>query len=191
MELTGKYIASQVFTIIMYIFLALSYLIKDRKKVLWCNYAVIVANALEYLFLDAYAGLNICIIAHIRSIYFLVEEKKRKGSIEVTKKDIIFTLFTFVAVILATIITYNGFLSLFPAIGTIIYGISICQKNRLVYRLCGIPIEISWLIYNIYVQSLFGIILEVVVLFFAIVGSVAEIKRTKRKGFNGRKKKIK
>jgi len=181
MELTGKYIASQVFTIIMYLFLALSYLIKDRKKVLWCNYVVIVANALEYFFLDAYAGLNICVISHVRSVYFLVEEKKRKGSIEVTRKDIIFTLFTFVAIILATILTYDGFLSLFPAFGAIIYGISICQKNRLVYRICGIPIEVSWLIYNIYVQSLFGIILEVVMLFFVTVGCVAEIKRVTKK----------
>ena len=71
MELTLTYIMSQVFTIIMYLLLAISYYAKDRKKILILSFLSLVANALAYVLLEAYTGLAMCIVAFVRNIIFL------------------------------------------------------------------------------------------------------------------------
>lgn len=59
-----------------------------------------------------------------------------------------------------TIFTYNGLLSLMPSIGTLLYTLSLWQNDTKTYKKYGIFIEIAWLMYFIYVKSIFGIILE-------------------------------
>ena len=76
MELTLPYILSQVFIIINYALLAISYYCKDRKTVLVISFMAVIANGLSYVFLNAYSGLAMCILALIRNIIFLIDEKK-------------------------------------------------------------------------------------------------------------------
>jgi uncharacterized membrane protein len=83
------YILSQVFTVIMYVLLAITYYAKDRKKVLILSFLSLIANILAYVFLDAWTGVAMCVVALIRNIIFLVDEKKNGKRDEITKKDII------------------------------------------------------------------------------------------------------
>lgn len=76
MELTVAYILSQIFTIITYILLAITYYAKDRKTVLTISFLSLIANGLAYAFLNAYTGLAMCVIALVRNIIFLVDERK-------------------------------------------------------------------------------------------------------------------
>ena len=78
MELTINYILSQIFTIIMYGLLALTYYAKDRKKVLIINFLSLIANGIAYIFLNAWTGLAMCVVALIRNIIFLIDEKKKR-----------------------------------------------------------------------------------------------------------------
>ena len=89
MELTLPYILSQVFIIINYALLAISYYCKDRKTVLVISFMAVIANGLSYVFLNAYSGLAMCILALIRNIIFLIDEKKNGKSDKIYKKDII------------------------------------------------------------------------------------------------------
>ena len=76
MELSVTYVASQVFTIIMYALLAITYYVKNRKAILILNLISLIANGLAYVLLNAYSGLAMCIIALVRNIVFLVDEKR-------------------------------------------------------------------------------------------------------------------
>lgn len=63
-----------------------------------------------------------------------------------------------------------------PAIGTLLYTLSVWQKDTKTYKKYGIFIELSWFIYFIYVKSLFGIILESISLISVIIGLKREEK---------------
>ncbi len=89
MELTINYILSQVFTIITYGLLAVTYYAKDRKKVLIINFLSLVANGIAYIFLNAWTGLAMCIVALIRNIIFLIDEKKNGKRETINKTDFI------------------------------------------------------------------------------------------------------
>jgi hypothetical protein len=173
------YILSQVFTVIMYVLLAITYYAKDRKKVLILSFLSLIANILAYVFLDAWTGVAMCVVALIRNIIFLVDEKKNGKRDEITKKDIIILIILYDILIISTVFTYDEFLSLLSVFATMLYTYSVWQKKTIVYKFLGIPIGVLWILYNIYVQSLFGIILESILLICSITGYIAELKNSK------------
>lgn len=70
MEWSLIYILSQVFTIITYALLGITYYAKDRKKILILNFISLIANGIAYLLLSAWSGLAMCVVALIRNIIF-------------------------------------------------------------------------------------------------------------------------
>lgn len=177
MELTVNYILSQVFTIITYGLLALTYYAKDRKKVLIISFISIIANGMAYIFLNAWTGLAMCIVALIRNIIFLIDEKKNGKRETIDKKDIIILIILYAISIISAIFTYDGFLSLLSVFATALYTFSVWQKKTNMYKLLGIPIGILWILYNIYIMSMFGIILETILLICSIMGYLLERRR--------------
>lgn len=179
MELTLSYVLSQIFIIINYVLLGLSYYCKNRKTVLTISFMAVIANGLSYVFLNAYSGLAMCILALIRNIIFLIDEKRNGKSDKITKKDIIILIILYTIAIISAIFTYEGVLSLLSVVGTMLYTYSVWQKKTIVYKFMGIPVGISWIIYNIYIMSIFGIILETVLLFCSISGYILELRKSK------------
>lgn len=177
MELTTEYIISQVFTIIMYVLLAITYYAKDRKAVLTISFLSLIANGLAYAFLSAYTGLAMCFIALVRNIIFLIDEKKNGNSENISKKDIIILIILYIITIGSTVFTYDGPLSLLSVVATMIYTYSVWQKKTNIYKLLGIPVGILWILYNIYVKSIFGIILESILLICSITGYILEVRK--------------
>ena len=76
MEWTLTYILSQIFTIVMYILLASTYYLKDRKKVLIVSFLSTISVGIAYILLKAWTGFAMCIVATIRNIIFIIDEKK-------------------------------------------------------------------------------------------------------------------
>ena len=60
-----------------------------------------------------------------------------------------------------------------------LYTYSVWQKKTSIYKLLGIPVGILWILYNIYVQSIFGIILESLLLICSTTGYILEVKKNK------------
>lgn len=176
MELTTTYILSQVFTILMYVLLAITYYVKNRKTVLVISFLSLIANAIAYILLEAYTGLAMCVIALIRNIYFLVDEKKNGKREEIVRKDVIVLIVLYVVTAISTYFTYEGFLSLLSVFATMIYTYSVWQKKTIVYKFCGIPVGILWVLYNLYVKSVFGVILEAILLISSMIGYRLEMK---------------
>lgn len=177
MNLGIEYILSQVFTILMYGLLAITYYMKNRKTVLIISFLSLVANAIAYVLLNAWSGLAMCIIAMIRNIIFLVDEKQNGKQDEISKKDIIILVVLYVISGISAIFTYEGFLSLLSVFATMLYTYSVWQRKTEVYKLCGIPVGILWVLYNLYVKSIFGVILEMVLLVNSIIGYKMEKSR--------------
>ena len=141
---------SQVATVTMYILLALTYYVKDRKKVLIINFLGSASIGIAYILLNAWTGLAMNIVAMVRNLIFILDEKKNGKTDKVNKKDIAILSVLYLISIISAVFTYNGFFSLFSVFATMIYTYSVWQKKIAVYKICGIPTCISWIIYNIY-----------------------------------------
>ena len=176
MELTTAYVLSQIFTIITYVLLAMTYYAKNRKAVLTISFASLITNGLEYVFLSAYSGLAMCIVALIRNIIFLVDEKKNGKRDTNTKKDVVILVILYIISIASAVFTYDGFLSLLSVFATMLYTYSVWQKKTNIYKLLGMPIGVLWILYNIYVQSLFGVILEAILLVCSMTFYILEMR---------------
>lgn len=181
MELTVTYVVSQIFTIIMYALLSLTYYLKDRKSILIVSFLSMIANGIAYFLLHAWSGLLMCIIAVVRNIVFIIDENKNGKKDKMVKLDIIVLIIVYIFCIISAIFTYEGLLSLLSVFATMVYTYSVCQKDTKIYKLLGIPVGILWVTYNAYVKSLFGIILEGILLICSISGYIIEKKNIKRK----------
>ena len=160
-----SYIISQIFVIIQYLFFALTYHTKTKKQILIFNTIACASSALSFMFLSAYSGSVMSLLAVLRNYLFYKQDEKK----DINNLIIVLVILTFLSTI-----TYDGILSLMTSIGTLLYTISVWQSNRKVYRMFGIPIEISWLIYHIYVFSIFGIILETILFIAVVIGIIKE-----------------
>lgn len=172
------YILSQVFTILMYALLAWTYFLKDKRKIVIVSALSLVANIIAYVLLGAWTGLAMCVVAMLRNLYILWEEKKYGKREKLEKRDYTFLAIVYLGIILATIPTYEGFLSLLSVFATSIYTYSIWQKSIKIYKFCGIPVGLLWIAYNAYVRSIFGVILEGILLIASIIGYVMELKKS-------------
>ncbi len=168
------YILSQVFIIISYILLAFTYQTKNRTNILIFSFGSLIMTGLSYVFLSAYSGLAMVVVAIIRNIIFIIDEKKNGKSNKNTTKDYIVLAVLYIISIVFAVFTYNGILSMMSVVATMLYTFSVWQKNTKTYKLLGIPIEAIWIIYNIYIFSIFGIILESVLAVSTIVGYLRE-----------------
>ena len=168
MELTIIYITSQVLTIAMYVTLAITYYMKDGVKILLLNILASALIGVAFLLISAYTGAIMSLIAIIRNIIFLFNKKNKDKNEETKTKDIITLSGIIGLIIIATILTYSGFMSLLSVLATLLFSYSVWQKNVVVYRILGIPTSLLWILYYIYVMSLFGVILESLVLFLIV-----------------------
>lgn len=176
MEITVTYIVSQIFTIIMYGLLAITYYLKDRKTILIVSFLSVVANGIAYVLLNAYSGLAMCVVAVIRNVVFIIDENKNGKSDKMNKKDIMILIAVYIACIVSAVFTYEGVFSLLSVFATMVYTYSVCQKDTKMYKMLGIPVGVLWVGYNIFVKSIFGVILEAILLICSITGYVLEIK---------------
>jgi len=181
MELTPEYIWSQVLTILMYITLAITYYLKNRRAILIVNFLGCALIAGAYFLLSAHTGVAMAVIAVVRNLVFLIDEKKNGKKEEITKKDIVILILIYLIIIGVTIPSYNGFLSLLSVFATSLYTFAVWQKKTIVYKALGVPIGLLWILYNTYIRSLFGIILESVLLLFVVTGFALEWRRKKNK----------
>ena len=179
MEWTTTYILSQVFTIIMYMFLGTTYFVKSRKTILFLSFTSLFSEMVAFIFLQAWTGLAMCIVAIIRNIVFLIDEKKNGKNDKITKKDIYILIAIYVITIALTIPSYVGFLSLLSVFATSIYTYSIWQKNVITYKLFGILSSGIWISYHVYTKNISAIILEGSLLVASACGYILALKKIK------------
>lgn len=171
MEITSIYIVSQIITILYFAILSLSYLLKDRNKILIANFVAHIGQTIAMAMLNGYTGAAMSIIMIFRDLTLIIQEAKKAKGKEINKKvDILILIITILLIVVLTIFTYNGPLSLLSVIATLVTTFALWQKDVKVYKLLGIIAGILWLAYNIFIFSIMGIILESILLICSIVG---------------------
>ena len=159
--------------------MAWTYFLKEKRQIVIVSVLSLIANIVAYVLLGAWTGLAMCVVAMLRNFYILWEENKYGKREKLEKRDYIFLAVVYIGIILATIPTFEGPLSLLSVFATSVYTYSIWQKSTKIYKFCGIPVGVLWIAYNIYVKSIFGVILEAVLLVASAVGYFKEARAAK------------
>ena len=178
--MTATYITSQVFVCLCYLFLGLTYIIKNRTAILCFSLVALLFNGVHYSLLKAWAGMGVVCIAVIRNILFMIQQKI-KALDKYVIDDWIILIFLMIISILTAEKTYVSVFSLFSIAASMIYTISIWQKNVKVYRVLGVVSGLLGIVYFIYIKSIFGVILESVTTVVSMISAVLCFLKTESK----------
>ncbi len=181
MELSFKWILSQIFTVVEYGLLGASYLAKKRKSVVVLDIVSMICGIIAFILLGADLGMAMSVIILLANFYYLWDESKHdeKERQKLHVRDYVVLAVVLLGIGVVTVLTYDGPLSLLSVAATTLYEISIWQKSTKVYKFLGIPVAFCWMTYNGFVNSPFGVLCEMVMFVTSIVGYVREIKAEK------------
>ena len=169
MELSLTYITSQILVIIYYLIYSWTFHLKDSNKILIFGIVATIISSISYVLLNAYTGMAMCFIAIIRNLLFA---KYKKNTLNLS--------LIFVLTIIASIFTFDSYFCLFNIVATLIYTYALWQKNTKTYKLLGIVVNGLMIIYDIYIKSIFGVILISIAFISSIVGFLRENKYNKK-----------
>lgn len=161
-----------IFSVLALLALIIGVCVKSRTKSLVVQSFNCLFEAIYDFIISAYTGAFLSIINLIRSILFINKEKF--GRIVY-----IGILVLFESIILINcVLTYQGFISLLPTVGSMIRSFCLWQSNMTIMRVSGVTTGIFYGAYYIYYHSSFMIIGEAILLlvsFYAIY--INDIKR--------------
>lgn len=153
------YIA-QVFGIIALIILVVSFQNNDKGKLLKYQIFSSLFFAAQYFCLGALTGALMNLMTLIRNVIY----KRFKD-----KVSIIYIILIVVTMIGLSICSYNGVYSLLPAIAVILYSIALAQNNLTITRVVEAMSCSLFIIYNIKVLAISGLILTIIELIFVLI----------------------
>lgn len=163
-----------IFSILACIAIVSSICIKDRKKSLIVQSTSCIFESIYDFIINAYTGAVLSIFNFIRSIIFIQKDK-------ISKSIYIFVLFLFEGIIIANcVLTWGGYISLLPTIGSIIRTYCLWQSKMKLVRISGITTGIFFGAYYIYYHSWFMVLGDAIILIAGIVALYKnDIKRVK------------
>lgn len=167
MSISLTYILSQILVIVYYFIYSCTFHLKDSKKILIFGIIATIISSISYLLLNAYTGMAMCFIAIIRNILFTKD-----------KNNILNLILIFILTLFASIFTFNSYFCIFNIIATLIYTYALWQKNTKIYKLLGIIVNALMIVYNIYIKSIFGVILISIAFSSSIAGYLKDNKDT-------------
>ena len=146
------YIVSQVFICLCYLFLGLTYVIKNRNMILYFSLGALLFNGVHYILRGAWAGVGVVCIAIIRNVLFLIQQKI-KALDKYIIDDWIILIFLMIISVLTAMWTYVSVFDLFAISASMTYTISVWQKNIKVYKILGIVSGLLNIVYFIFIFS--------------------------------------
>ena len=163
---------AQLFGIIALLVLVMSFQ-KDKKDTL-LKYQIFssLLLALQYLFLNAISGCLMNLMSLIRNFIY----KKFNDKI-----PIIYLILIIICMIILSLMSYKGIISLLPTFAVILYSVALWQKNLTITRIIEIISCSLYIIYNIKVLAISGLISTFIEMFSAIIAIYKfDIKKSKQ-----------
>lgn len=176
--MSTTYVLSQILVVVAYVFLVLTYATKNRKILLMFSFGYLTVLSISLLLLEAYTGLAMNVFAILRNIVFLIQNKDKNA--KYTTVDYLILAILLVVLCAFAGFTYKGIFSLLSPLSTICYTVSVWQRSIPVYKILGIPTSVLFLLYNVYIGSLFGIICEGVFLVIVIIENILYFTKRKK-----------
>ena len=166
------YIVAQIIGLIAFVVSLIAYHKKDKKTILNNMVTSNILNLIHYLLLGAFSGCITKLLAIFRDYFIILKEKNKKLS------NSVYLIVFILLYIIATIFTYNGFLSILPLVAAIIYIIFIWNGNEVIIKKIAFFCYFLWLIYNIFVLSIAGIVSNII----SIISTLIAIINTDKEG---------
>lgn len=173
---TTEYIFSQVFVILGLTCLAITYLIKNRVAILCLCIIASIFYGLQYVLLGGYIAVALNVVGIIRGIWFYLSDKKGE------KKSLLSLIVISSLVVILSIISFKNIVDLLAIIATLSFTYLLWQTKNSWYRWGSIFVSFCWIGFNIFYNSIFGIICECVLLAIEIIGVI--LLYTKHKNIN-------
>lgn len=164
-----------IFSVLAFLALIISVCIKERKKSLIVQSLNCLFESAYDFVISAYTGALLGIFNFIRSFLFINKEKFNKifyGILLVIFESVIVT---------NCIMTWGGYISILPTIGSMIRTYCLWQSDMKLVRLSGMTTGITYGIYYIYYNSWF-MVLGYAILLVTVIYAIWEndIKKSNR-----------
>jgi len=164
------FILAQVFGIIAWFLLAISYYRENTKRILYVQLLAILFYCLNYLFLGAFTGIIVIIIELIRDYAYYKTDKDN---------------YVFLASIpLYMILAYfsrNDLIELIPIAASLFEGFTLTKKKYIVVP-GALLVYTLWIVYDMAVMSYTGAVTDAIIVgsnLFIIIGYFIRVKRIK------------
>lgn len=152
-----------IFSILAFIALIISICIKDRRKSLHIQSINCLFEMIYCFIINALTGAIVSIINLIRTLLFVYKDKFNKNIY-------LLMLIIFESVIVINCIyTWEGYISLFPTIGSMIRTYCLWQTNMKLVRISGISTGILYGLYYVLHGSWFMVLGDVVLLVISLI----------------------
>jgi len=184
------FIISQAFMLLSYLCTAATYFMKRRPLILIVTIAAnVLGGIIAFSLLGTWSGLGVCAVAIVRDTvsYFINKRRKEEDKDKITKPDWFWLILWITALVLITAFittaASDGIIGWFYCFGSIIFTISIWQKNLLIYKLCGLIVGAFWVTYFACStpQNEFGLILESCLRFALIIEIIIYVIKLKKR----------
>lgn len=175
-----SYIISQIFAILAYALLGVTYLTKKKNLILLLNALSTISFTVSYIFLFAWSGVKMNMISLVRNLIFYLVARFASNSKnwKIVSLAIVYLLIGADVILCLSInrgiFVFGSIFDVVPYIATAIYTFAIWNEKGKMYKYFGIMSSIAWIVYNTFIRSLFGVILETVMVICAIVGLVKQ-----------------
>lgn len=139
---------------------------KSRKKMFTYLLFDNIFYFFQYIVLKAYSGAFTNIVGLIRTVIF---SKKGSNKLMSTKYPLVIIIFLYVII---NIFTYDGIISLFPAIASIIYAIVLWQDEPKNIRVGSSIMFGMWFVYNLIVRAYVAAFTELLLMISSIIAII-------------------
>jgi len=162
------YILSQIIEVLALITALISYHLKTKKQIFKGMCISAILDIVHYLLLNAYSGFFTKLLALIRNVFILKKDDNEK-----LNKKIYLVVFILLTIVLG-ILTFNDIYSILPFIAAIIYLIVVWNGSELQIKKIAFLCYFLWIIYNISVLSVMGIISNIIALISTYIAYINE-----------------
>lgn len=170
-----NYVVSQIVGFFAFIISLFAYHQKKKKKIFQTMTIANVLDIIHYIFLGAFSGCVTKVIALIRNEIIVFKEKNKKFN------NNIVLIAMFIIYLVSGILTYKNIYSILPIIAAMIYLYFVWNGNELKVKKAAFYCYFLWLIYNICVLSIAGIISNIVSIVSSFIAVYNEKKVNKSK----------
>lgn len=153
------YIA-QFFGLLGLIILIISFQKNNKSNLLKYQIISSLLFSIQYLCLNAITGCLMNFMTMIRNIIY----KKYKDNV-----SILVLILIILGMIILSMFSYKGIISLLPTIAVILYSIALYQKKMTIIRITEVISCCLFIIYNIKVLALTGLITTILETIFSLV----------------------